>query len=331
MHRFRRMVILLLMAPALLSGAIACSQRAPEERTYPYDVNYDFRGKPLPKEMHVLSSELVHFVHSEPEGLRITLPKDRTELQPLVLGTRFGLEGDFEITVTLEILDAEPPPTGYGAGATFFINKQDKPGAGATIGRLLRPNGKDILLVDHVFGKGHNPPHEAVESLSTDKRLRMRFKRTGAKLSYHVAPGLQDTKFEELWATNFGTDDIRQVIMIVTTGKQPAGIDVRWIDLRIRSAGVHGPMPPMPTEPSRLWLVTALLAAFGVLVVLLVSIAAALFLQRRWQQLDVVAAGFTLFDCPHCGKRLKAKTELAGKNVKCPKCGTAAPVRLHAQ
>ncbi len=32
------------------------------------------------------------------------------------------------------------------------------------------------------------------------------------------------------------------------------------------------------------------------------------------------------FACPACGKKLRAKTELAGKRVKCPQCGRAVPV-----
>ena len=32
------------------------------------------------------------------------------------------------------------------------------------------------------------------------------------------------------------------------------------------------------------------------------------------------------FPCVGCGKKLKAKTELAGKSVKCPQCGKSTAV-----
>ena len=36
------------------------------------------------------------------------------------------------------------------------------------------------------------------------------------------------------------------------------------------------------------------------------------------------------FGCAGCGKKLKAKAELAGKQVKCPQCGKAVHVTAGA-
>src|SRR5262245_24278249 len=89
------------------------AQQPAEEKKYPHDVQFDFRGKPLPRELILTPNGSDRFVKSEPEGLRITLPKDRRDLSPVAVATRTGIQGDFEITATLEILHAEQPRGGF--------------------------------------------------------------------------------------------------------------------------------------------------------------------------------------------------------------------------
>ena len=75
---------------------------------------HDFRGGRLPAELTVLDDG--RFVKPTPEGLRMTLPKDRADLGPARVVTSFGVGGDFEITAAFEILRAEEPSGGYGVG-----------------------------------------------------------------------------------------------------------------------------------------------------------------------------------------------------------------------
>jgi predicted RNA-binding Zn-ribbon protein involved in translation (DUF1610 family) len=44
------------------------------------------------------------------------------------------------------------------------------------------------------------------------------------------------------------------------------------------------------------------------------------------KQLAVADTRLVVFACPNCTKRIKAGAEFAGKKVKCPYCGNAAPV-----
>src|SRR5262249_28287691 len=151
----------------------------------PHEVHFDFRGKPLPPELILTPAGSERFVKSEPEGLRITLPKDRSDLSPVAVGTRSGIKGDFEITATLEILQANRPRDRFGGGATLFINKVDPAVEGAGIGRLLRASGEEVVYWDRSTGrKAEELQFDADFRAWPDRELRLRLKRTGAQLSY---------------------------------------------------------------------------------------------------------------------------------------------------
>jgi hypothetical protein len=260
---------------------VTFGQKPVEDRQYPRQDYFDFRGKPLPDDLTLIPIGSELFVKSEPEGLRITLPKDRKDPELVAVGTRFGIQGDFEITATLEVLKAERPRDGFGVGASLFINKVDPVVEGSTFGRLVRPNGSQVIFWDQGFGKTKQElQYDADFRPYSDNQLRLRLKRTGTQLSYLLGKGLKGDYFDELPAKEFGGNDIKQVLVRVTTGRQPVDVDVRLIDLRIRSGAVPAtPIPAVRTaEPgSRGWLIAALFVlvvilsfAVVVLVVLLV-------------------------------------------------------------
>jgi ribosomal protein S27E len=76
-------------------------------------------------------------------------------------------------------------------------------------------------------------------------------------------------------------------------------------------------------------LATALLLGLGLILALAALVSIGFFLRRRIPA-RTVSAGSTdqpakqvsvLVTCPECEKKLKIKTGLAGKKVKCPACG----------
>ena len=73
--------------------------------------------------------------------------------------------------------------------------------------------------------------------------LMLRLKREGGQLLYLLGAGLEGESYEELQPKTFGPKDIQQVLVRVTTGKQPCSVDVRLIDLRIRSVINSGRAP----------------------------------------------------------------------------------------
>ena len=218
---------------------------------YPKEVYFDFRGKPPATELTVKPEGVTPFVRSEPEGLRVTLPKDRKNLAPfeLIAG---GVQGDFEITATIEIVQAETPRVGFGVGVNLFINKVDPPTEGGGVGRLLRPSGAQILFWDQGFGKpGEEMQYDFQEQACSDMQFRLRLQRTGRQLAYFLGAGLKGEEFNALPPKNFGLNDIEKVIVRFTTGKQPHGIDARIIDLRIRSGRAPTTLVAIPEELPR--------------------------------------------------------------------------------
>jgi DNA-directed RNA polymerase subunit RPC12/RpoP len=312
---------------SVLAGS-ALAQRDGDDKEYPNEVYFDFRGKPLPPELTVKPDGADRFIKSEPQGLRVTLPKDRKDLAPLELITRVGIDKDFEITATLEILHADNPDDGFGVGASLFINKADPATEAASVGRLSRPGGAEILFWDQGFGKpGEQLQFDFDSRPCTDKQLHLRLKRTGSQLAYFVGAGLDGETFEALQPKNFGPNDIERVLLRVTTGRQPLSVDVRLIDLRIRSGRVPDPNVPLAgatgaggRSDSRLWLAAALLLVLATTICLAIA-----FRRRCRADPGIAEAGTTpgSYRCAGCGQKLKVKAEFAGKTVKCPKCGHA--------
>jgi hypothetical protein len=264
-------------------GALAHAQPANEEKKYPNEVYFDFRGKSLPEDLMLTPAGSDRFVKSEPEGLRITLPKDRKNLAPVVVGTRLGIQGDFEITATLEILQADRPKGGFGVGASLFINKADPAFEGATVGRLVKPDGNAEVFWDRGFGKTKEGLQFDIDQRPcSETKLRLRLKRTGARLAYFLGKGFDTDVYEALPPKEFGGNDIEKVIVRVSTGQQPMPVDVRLIDLRIRSGAA--PATPIPVaaatvESSRGWLLAALFALVVILFIIVVVFA--VLLSRR--------------------------------------------------
>jgi len=294
---------------------------------------HDFRGRPIPHELTLFNAEEGKFFRFEPEGLRITIPK--TWIHPwggIGFWTSFGFGGDFEVTTTCEILQADAPPSGYGVGVTLYVAK---PAGGAGIGRLVRVNDKQLLLCNQAIeGPGKNTSWPEKGSPCTDTLLRLRLKRTGTTLHYLWAQGTAGEDFKEIDQCEFGDSEIHRIRLTAGTGRQPCNLDVRLIDLRVRSQTSDLPAasslsPAGAPSKSRwqVWLVLALVLTLSV------GLWLAVRQSRRARETSVRAVAPPeqgqpeatplpiSFACSGCGKTLKAKVELAGKKVKCPQCG----------
>jgi hypothetical protein len=308
---------------------------APETK-YAKEFYFDFRGKPLPDELAVVGKESDSFVKPEPQGLRVRLPAERESFFPVGVATQFSVQGDFEITATVEVLQADVPKKGFGVGATLYINKVEPTTEGTNLGRLMRPGGDRIMWDRRYDNVGDKPKFAGGDEPCTDKLVRLRLRRSGAQLAYLWAVGAEGGEFKKLTQNHFGDDDVKQVSLRAATGQQPLSVDVRLIDLRIRSAGATA-LPPVAvaalppassapgTPPPRTWLVAVLLTGLALLLVFFLGLAAWILLLRRRAPAAATANPLS-FACPKCDRTLQVGPDLAGKKVKCKKCGTIVPV-----
>ena len=252
----RRLGLLLLGSFSLLMlglftlGFLTADEKAKE-------LHYDFRGRPLPADFQLFGDVKEEWIREDPAGLRITLPAGRKNFWSGGLSLPVSVPGDFEITTTFEILQAEVPPDGYGSGVLLAVNQNEV----ARVGSIVLPTGEQVIRCDRLNVGGNRGevgdlfPRQA-------KAGKLRLKRTESILHFLWAPDDRGEDFEEIYHCEFGTQEITPIRLIATTSRKPLGLDVRFIDLRIKGA----------TAGARsLWLLCLAGAILGV--VLLVSLA----------------------------------------------------------
>jgi serine/threonine-protein kinase len=314
-----------LVASSLVLSAgfllLALQAAGPVNYGTPPDCYYDFRGRPLPPELTVFGDN--RFLQFEPEGLRITLPKDREDLEGVCIARDFEAVGDFEFTSTFEILHAETPPPSYGVGASLFVRKAPPLKASAAVCRLVRANGQQLVLWDQAL----EVPERGVklETASggfpcTDTVGRLRLKRTGTTVHCLWAPGTAGEDFREIHRCEFGPEPVGRVVVSGGTGRKPCALDVRILDLRLRVAPVAGlrPAAAPPSGSGKVWLVLALVIPLAVGVGLAVRRGRRPAAARPKPAAGTATVGFV---CSGCGRGLRVGPDLVGKKVKCPRCG----------
>ncbi len=300
-----------------------------------------------PTKLTFTRAEAENFAKADDQGLRITMPAIRGSSLDAGVELPTKLRGDFEITLPYELLSVPVPGPIGGAGAILHAHF-DTPDAG--IARISRTSknygstfGSNYMARDesgkHVL-KGLNFPR-AVAAITTG---RLRLTRAGPTVAYLVSEG--NGGFRIIATKEVGDADVNAIRALVTAGNQPVAVDVRFGKLEIRSAAT-GPdgvaITPVPTGEqaapdagSRILVV----ASFGlVLLILLLMVAAAVliyFLRRRPRveapppvkesAPSVPATPVIFFACTVCGKNLSVKASLAGKKVKCRRCGKATIV-----
>jgi serine/threonine protein kinase len=296
------------------------------------EFSHDFRGQPLPAGFTLYGEPEGKFVKSEPEGLRITIPDSWTHPRGGVgLLSNFGFRGDFEVTTTVEILHADEPQEGWGVGAGIRINMADPHGPGATIVHLSRAGIGEVIFWDRWMKAPGNQDDDTDKGVvpCKDHLLRLRLKRTGSTLSYLWAPGKDGADFQEIHHCKVATDDVQSLRLSALTGRLPYNVDVRFLNLRIRSSGlVAGPFR------WRLWLAAALLV-----LVITCGLSGLLYArqkgkakmglvpERRHDAAEPPASPPAVYyPCTACGKTLKVLPASVGKKVKCPGCGAASVV-----
>jgi hypothetical protein len=235
----------------------------------PTELYQDFRGGKMPQAPLKLvgPTDLNERVRPEEKGLRITLPKDRPKRQAVGIAPDFPLVGDFEITASYEILDADQPTSGFGVGVNLLVatthNQSDKV---AFVARFWLNDGRSGYLSRITF---KNPPQiNKFPFDPTDVKIgRLRLKREGEMLHYLVSDDLEQD-FKEIFQHEFGREDIASVRFVANTGEAPWNVNVRLIDFKVRSEGVPASDPAPISSPTRRSLLPLLMGMSALLLLL---------------------------------------------------------------
>jgi Protein of unknown function (DUF1583) len=258
---------------AVLSLLLATAAIA-QDKKYAQEYFQSFKGKPDDRAAFKLrgwagaADRLVY----EPEGLRIAFPLDYPENRALGLGWNFPfkVKGDFEITISFEILK-EPDPAlvkGMGTRASLGVNLETSQTHEAAVSHKMY--GKDGIF----FTTWLNTPtvNGAIQKFSAKAKAgRLRLVRTGSTIACLAAEGTSN-EFTLLKESPFDPADVRSLFFSTATDGPKAELEIRITDLRIRADSVpNGPAAPaVAARGTSLWLMVLFLltAVIGGLAVL---------------------------------------------------------------
>ncbi|HZY89309.1 MAG TPA: DUF1583 domain-containing protein, partial [Gemmataceae bacterium] len=213
--------------------------------------------------------------------------------------------------------------------------------------RVARPNDSGAFVADFTRWNNEDVPRDAwgneqyhtievhhpsplFQAAASTGRLRL--VRKGPTL-YFFASEPPGADFKLLDTREFGTEDLKHVRVLGSTGGPGASFDVRVSDLSIRAEG----LPKLPAVAAgqaadrRQWPLTPLLVVAGLTAAVAMSLGITYYFRTRRRSVPAdpaptaaapsPVAGGIVFKCPGCGKRLRARAEQAGRRPKCPQCG----------
>jgi phage FluMu protein Com len=190
---------------------------------------------------------------------------------------------------------------------------------------MVRPDGKEVVACSSNFTRDGKRRYLGSQVDAVSRSGRLRIVRAGTVAVFFAAEG-DGGEFREIYRCPVVPDPLRMVRLGAYTGQAHEPVDVRVLDMRIRAESLADELIAAAEvdEDASGWLVVALI----VTLVLVVLGGLSFYLHRRRQahtdaqQQPNAAVASTAFVCTSCGRKLKAKPELAGRKVKCPQCRT---------
>jgi serine/threonine protein kinase len=318
---------------------------------YPQEVFWSLKGKAEKgPPLELIGPDAESCVHFEANGLRIVMPRGQPEEGPMAgVTANVAVQGDFEITVRYEILQEPDHSDGAHRPMRLWLTAHvdDEHDSHALISRIRWKDGRPRYgMWLRVWNNKDTEPGPVIgKQVPTDAKAgSLRLVRVGANLRYAAAEGARPelVKLHELPFTDAALKGVR---LVCGVGGRDSSLDVRFTDLHIRAASLPR-LPATASQPGaavpdmarplaeRGWLATACAVALAVAVLFAATAAMALLRRRKAPPPDRAqpAAGTdaavakVALTCAGCGKKLKAKAELAGNKVKCPGCGAALRV-----
>jgi DNA-directed RNA polymerase subunit RPC12/RpoP len=178
----------------------------------------------------------------------------------------------------------------------------------------------------------------------------LRLARSGREVTLSAAEGAS-REFREVGRSELGPEDLTLVRLSAYPGHAQNALDLLLKDVRVHSlskAEAQTPATAPETAPASVEVPQAAKGWAGtagfVLVLILIAVGGT-WLYLRWNSQDSKSVSPNVVSksapvrgqdskspaaisvaCAACGKTLRARAELAGKRIKCPKCGKAVSV-----
>ena len=370
------MLLLLTVLSGFVLSASVCRGQENGAKWNSYGQN--FKNHPLNRDIWGYTGVNPRdLIANEPEGLHISVPGNpdaKAKPEPLGIvaqceGRNLSVVGDFEITVSYELLRADTPTTTFGAGVALYV--MTNPAGPKKAAQLSRANyaAGPAYVCAFNYGQAPNRKYEnpGGRIATTDNAGKLRLVRRGKQVTFLVAPegsnDFQPPSKEKADKTTieFGDEDLHTIRVTADSGDKALPVEVRVREFTIRAANVpqlffadsakgtaagESPSPQANTPQNaeeRGWLLV-ILEVIGLVFFLAFVGTLGTWLYLRQGGRSVLPAHATIrdtpaelaaapspisFHCGSCGKHLKAKAELAGKKVKCSECGQPVLVPEH--
>lgn len=224
-----------------------------------------FGGGELHPALNSFGPDVSRAMNSDSGGLRITLAADRQDKAAVGVEPRFGISGDFEITLRYELVSVDTPSTGMGAGIKVWGKIDSDRFQAMTLAHMVPSEGSSKFSAIYTQEDRRRKSHFKTRKVDTKaKHGTLRLARTGSELAFAVAEGDGET-FQELQRVQASTGEVLSLRASATTSGDPCGLSIRLIDLRIRAEDLPGKAVKLKRNGSSRWLVVWLvgIAAAG--------------------------------------------------------------------
>jgi hypothetical protein len=235
-----------IVAPQVLLGAayVVVSASA-QAATYEWDFhNGHFDNVSLVP----MGNGAVNLLAPTNAGLRITVPAGH-DIKAVGFSPRFTLRGDFEITAEFTIVSRTPPKSGHGTGPSVYLSTGSTQDPAASLGRLLRPDGRDIHgLFAARLDEGKRIPTAKLINVPNAKSMtgKLQLRRTKDQITYSTADG-RGSALRELATLPFSDGEVTMLRIGVSQSDSQSGAVVVLHNVKIEAAE----LPHLPSEPSR--------------------------------------------------------------------------------
>lgn len=208
------------------------------------DVKFEFRGPSLAEPTFArFGPDAARLVKEEPDGVRITLASADQPLPSTGFNCKVPVRGDFEITVGYELLRADPPKGGYGAGAVLNLVADTPARETVSVARRVSPKGDEVYGSDlGSYTPAGEYQHVGRRHPAGARRGKLRASRVGAEVVL-AAMADGESAFQELRRGPFTDAPLKVVRVVADPGQGLGTLDVRVTDLHIR-AGSPAAVPP---------------------------------------------------------------------------------------
>ncbi len=238
------------------------------------DIYQDFRQGFVPAVIRPEGPDATRWIKTEPEGIRITLPPGNNVRSAVGMRLQSPIQGDFEITVGYEMLQADVPRAGFGVGFSIYLATDSPTKDAVEFFHFVRPSGSEAygcsrLTTSPEGRRGSMPGLDLQDQPVLGRAAQMRITRVGSQAVLSAARA-DSSDFKKLYEFDLGKEDVVVMRIAANPGNAPNPLDVRVRDFKVRFKGVAAALGTASDEErgSHLWLVlamTAVIALAGVL------------------------------------------------------------------